>query len=94
LTDINIAALDGTTGFCFSGSSVSAAGDFNGDGFDDLIVGSPFADGTGAAYVLFGHAGSFSPNVDVPAVTGANGFKRIQNRFKRGRRRRSQQWRF
>ncbi|MBK8174203.1 MAG: FG-GAP repeat protein [Rhodospirillales bacterium] len=44
------------------GASVSAAGDVNGDGFDDLIVGSPQDDtaGTdaGASYVIFG--GDFS----------------------------------
>ncbi len=49
-----------------SGHSVSSAGDIDGDGFDDLIIGAPFADGPGAApgtrsaagdsYVLFGSA--------------------------------------
>jgi hypothetical protein len=42
------------------GYSVSSAGDFNGDGFDDIIVGSPNADlnvvDCGQAYVIFGHA--------------------------------------
>jgi hypothetical protein len=41
-----------------AGRSVSSAGDVNGDGFDDLIVGAPLSDdgGTdgGAAYVIFG----------------------------------------
>ena len=46
-----------------SGSSVSSAGDVNGDGFDDLLVGAPFADGasnsrssSGESYVIFGKA--------------------------------------
>ena len=44
-----------------SGSSeiidVSAAGDVNGDGFDDLLVGNPFTeDGHGAVYVVYGGA--------------------------------------
>ena len=43
-----------------AGWSVSAAGDVNGDGFDDLIVGAPYGDdgGTdaGEAYVIFGAA--------------------------------------
>ena len=48
----------------FSGISVSSAGDINGDGFDDLIIGALCADGPGAApgtrtdagdsYVVFG----------------------------------------
>ena len=49
-----------------SGYSVSSAGDVNGDGFADLIVGANFADGpgntradAGGAYVVFGHPGAF-----------------------------------
>ncbi|MEI8383067.1 MAG: integrin alpha, partial [Planctomycetota bacterium] len=47
----------------YSGLSVSGAGDVNGDGFDDLIVGAPSADASGNAksnagdsYVIFGGA--------------------------------------
>ena len=36
------------------GTSVSGAGDVNNDGFDDVIVGAPGANGAGAAYVIFG----------------------------------------
>ena len=46
-----------------AGFSVSAAGDVNGDGFDDLIVGARLGDdgGTnaGEAYVVFGKASGF-----------------------------------
>jgi Ca2+-binding RTX toxin-like protein len=59
--------LDGNNGFKIAGAaegdtsgiSVSAAGDVNGDGFADLIVGAPDADvgdnyGAGISYVIFG----------------------------------------
>ena len=43
-----------------SGLSVSGAGDVNGDGFDDLIVGAPYDDPngelSGASFVVFGSA--------------------------------------
>ncbi len=68
-----------------SGNSVSSAGDINGDGFDDLIIGAPSADGPGAApgtrfsagdsYVVFGRAGGFGASIDLLNVaTGVGGF--------------------
>ncbi|CAB9543932.1 RTX toxins and related Ca2+-binding proteins, partial [Bathymodiolus brooksi thiotrophic gill symbiont] len=67
-TEINLSAIvSGTGGFVingenaydYSGYSVSTAGDVNGDGLDDLIVGAYNADpnnqrGAGKSYVIFG----------------------------------------
>lgn len=50
--------------------SVASAGDVNGDGFADLMVGAPFGDDggdiAGEAYVLFG--GAFGAS-DTPVTT-------------------------
>jgi hypothetical protein len=62
-----------------AGYSVSAAGDINGDGFGDVMVGAPGArpDGfhSGSAYVVFGHASPFGASMDLSAVDGSNGFR-------------------
>ena len=60
-----------------SGASVSNAGDVNGDGLDDLIIGAPGADpngdGSGATYVVFGKTGG-SPVELSDVETGTGGF--------------------
>ncbi len=60
------------------GFSVAAAGDFNGDGKDDFIVGAPYSNtgGTniGAAYVIYGNTGDPSTDlVDATTLTGEIG---------------------
>ena len=69
-----------------AGISVSSAGDLNGDGFDEVIVGAPFGDdggnGDGEAYVIFGSAGGFGVAdpitgrqvIDLTNLSPAQGF--------------------
>ncbi len=75
---VSLGSLDGNTGFRldgaagdFAGSSLSH-GDVNGDGFDDVVVGS-MASG-GSAYVFFGRAGGFAASTSLNSLTGADGF--------------------
>ena len=62
-----------------SGRSVASAGDVNGDGFADLIVGADGADPngntSGASYVVFGKASGFAANLDLSSLDGSNGFQ-------------------
>ncbi|MDQ3559899.1 MAG: VCBS repeat-containing protein [Pseudomonadota bacterium] len=50
----------------------------NGDGFDDLVVGSVLAGSngfaSGASYVVLGNSGGFSSDFDVEELNGRNGF--------------------
>ena len=79
--DLSLASL-GSNGITISGgaagagASVASAGDVNGDGFLDLVIGAPQANGGfGAAYVVFGSASGFTSNVNLSTLNGTNGFK-------------------
>ncbi len=74
----------------YAGASVAAAGDVNGDGIADLMVGAWGADNdTGAAYVVYGQAGAspFAATVNLGAVgSGVAGFRIAGAEFLRHRR--------
>ncbi|MBI5515737.1 MAG: VCBS repeat-containing protein [Deltaproteobacteria bacterium] len=57
--------LTGPTGTTYFGSNVASAGDVNGDGYADLVLGS---DGTSAAYIYLGGAGG--PGATPTTVAG------------------------
>ena len=94
LSSLSVANLTSADGFKISGAnagdsagkSVSSAGDLNGDGIDDLLIGARNADkpasataaapAPGAAYVVYGKAGG-SSDINLGALSAADGFKII-----------------
>ncbi|MEM8813739.1 MAG: hypothetical protein AAGF59_14085, partial [Pseudomonadota bacterium] len=93
-----LATGDGSAGFVLngidtgdrSGYSVSAAGDVNGDGLDDVVIGAQRADpggreDAGESYVVFGGAarlsaldaadGTTDAAINLSALNGLNGFR-------------------
>ena len=92
---ISTASLTGANGFSIGGlgddfdlgASVAGAGDINGDGIDDLIVGAPgqwvpepgggpgSRDVEGSAYVLFGKSTAFSAQFDLSTLPASDGFR-------------------
>ncbi|MCF3933167.1 cadherin domain-containing protein [Acuticoccus sp. M5D2P5] len=88
----NVEDVDGTNGFMIDGFAapdtplnessppelnVASAGDFNGDGLDDIIIGAPSTAingrNSGAAYVIFGTDGGFPAVFDISEIDGING---------------------
>ena len=84
----DLSTLNGTNGFRldginagdYSGISVSSAGDVNGDGFDDLLIGADFGDpngdsAAGESYVVFGKSSGFAATLDLSTLDGTTGFR-------------------
>lgn len=89
-SSFSVSSLDGSNGFRLEGAvandrlgrDIAAAGDVNGDGIDDLIVGAPGRDGlpffdNGAAYVIFGKSSAWNANFNINSLNGMNGFSVI-----------------
>ena len=87
--NLELSTLNGSNGFVIggidefdlSGESVSSAGDVNGDGIDDIIIGARLADVTinysseGESYVVFGGSNvGNSGNLELSTLNGNNGF--------------------
>ena len=78
----DLSTLDGSNGFFLggedsfddTGSAVAGAGDVNGDGFDDVLIGSSRVGSfSGIAYVYFGGP-SLPASEDLSNLDGTNGF--------------------
>jgi hypothetical protein len=79
----NLTQLNGSNGFTipgvaaygYLGSSVSSAGDINGDNVTDLVLGAPSVNTTlGASYVIFGSRSPFPASFNLTQLNGTNGF--------------------
>ncbi|BBL73132.1 beta strand repeat-containing protein [Methylomagnum ishizawai] len=86
-SNLDLSTLDGSNGFQFTGlgsygalATVAAAGDVNGDGYDDVLIGAkrydPASQGYQAeSYVIYGKATGFPASLDAATLNGANGFR-------------------
>jgi hypothetical protein len=83
-SDIDLATLTSTQGFSiyhtsavYSGWSVSSAGDVNDDGYDDIIIGAPYANynngyWAGQSYIIYGGV-SFPSSINLASLTSTQG---------------------
>jgi Ca2+-binding RTX toxin-like protein len=83
---LDLSTLDGTNGFQIVGTGSDnyagvnvTAGDFNGDGLADVLIGDPNGDlngtSSGGVFVVLGSSGGFAAQVHALDLTGADGFR-------------------
>lgn len=65
------------------GTSVASAGDINGDGYSDVLVGAPLSSGTGAVYLFSGSPAGLSTSPST-VLTGSSGSRFGASVFKAG----------
>jgi hypothetical protein len=84
--EVDLANLDGSNGFIIQGTTedrertvITNAGDFNGDGINDVSIGSmdagDFFSASANMYLLYGQQGDFEPSLSVNDLDGSNGLK-------------------
>ncbi|WGM38388.1 hypothetical protein [Caulobacter sp. NIBR1757] len=70
--------INGANVYDLAGLALTAAGDVNGDGIGDFIVGASAADpngnSSGVVYVVFGVQGGLPSTLNLASLNGANGF--------------------
>ena len=64
-----------------AGTDIDAAGDMNGDGVDDMIIGAPHTiinpsrKGVGQAYIVYGSNSAYPARLQLADLDGSNGFR-------------------
>ena len=64
-----------------AGTDIDAAGDMNGDGVDDMIIGAPHTiinpsrKGVGQAYIVYGSNSAYPARLQLSDLDGSNGFR-------------------
>jgi tRNA A-37 threonylcarbamoyl transferase component Bud32 len=85
---LELSSLNGSNGFIirgindnnFTGSAINRAGDINGDGVEDILIGAPYSNplgrkNAGMVYVIFGKSGiSSNGTFELTGLNGTNGF--------------------
>ena len=86
LDSLNLSQIDGDNGACIKGESwysskeVDPVGDWNGDGYDDVVVSSYSANNyNGTAYVIFGRETFDTSMVNLSPATSDAGLVILGN---------------